>query len=123
MQLSRDQRPDANLITALGDDGLRIREQRFTASLVVSAETIIEDWPVTGATTLRPRDWDDVLALEPEVVQFGSGPRIEFPGGEALAPLLERGIGVEVMDTPAACRTYNLLLTEGRRVVAALLLG
>ena len=123
MQLSLDQRPDANIITALGEDGLRIREQRYTASLLVSAETIVENWPVTGAATLRAQDWNEVLALEPELVLFGSGPRIEFPGAEALAPLLERGIGVEVMDTPAACRTYNLLLTEGRRVVAALLLG
>ena len=122
MQLTRDPRPNANLISGLDGSGLRIRERVYTASLIVSANAVVDDWPVTGAADVTDDHWQDVLALKPEIVLFGSGTRLAFPPGEALAPLLTRGIGVEVMDTAAACRTYNLLLTEGRSVVAALVI-
>ena len=62
-----------------------------------------------------------MAALEPELVLFGSGSTLRFPRPEWLRPLVERRIGLETMDTPAACRTYNLLVAEGRSVVAALL--
>ena len=123
MQLTRDTRPNANLITGLDAGGLRIRERVYTSSLIVSADRVVEDWPIQGAADMNDGHWQDVLALEPEIVLFGSGASLQFPPTEALAPLLSRGSGVEVMDTAAACRTYNLLLTEGRSVVAALIIG
>jgi len=123
MQLSRDAQPDVNIITGLDGRGLRVRERVFTASLVLSANAIIDDWPVRNPHALEASHWNGILELQPEIVLLGSGRRIVFPDARVLAPLLARNVGVEVMDTPAACRTYNLLLTEGRSVVAALILG
>lgn len=123
MQLTRDEKPNANLITGLGDDGVRVRDRVYAGSIVVARDALVETWPVTGAEQLAPQHWQDVLALQPEIVLLGTGRALSFPPGQALAPLYARGIGVEVMDTPAACRTFNLLLTEGRSVVAALIVG
>ena len=71
---------------------------------------------------LTAEDFDAVLAMKPELVIFGSGPRLRFVSPALLRSLIERGIGVETMDTHAACRTYNVLVAEGRSAVAALLL-
>lgn len=99
---------------------LRVGEQRFHTSVLLTAERLIADWAPQHVTDLRREHIDPILELQPEVVLLGSGPRQRFPDPALLAPLLERGIGVEVMDTGAACRTYNILVGEDRRVVAAL---
>lgn len=122
MQLSLDQQPDANLIGALDGQRLRVRDQIFSGSLIISARTLIGDWPVTHCDELTTAHWQDVLATGPEIILLGSGPTLAFPSPEVLAAPLARGVGVEVMDTAAACRTYNLLVGEGRAVTAALIL-
>jgi uncharacterized protein len=81
----------------------------------------VAPWPVDRFEALAPVHFADLLALAPELVIFGSGARIRFVSPALLKPLIERRIGVETMDTAAACRTYNVLLAEGRSVVAALL--
>ena len=122
MQISLDQQPDVNLISALDGHRLRVRERVFTGSLIIAAKALIEDWPVSHCDELSAAHWDDVLATAPEIILLGSGPTLSFPSSQVLAIPLARGIGVEVMDTAAACRTYNLLVGEGRAVTAALML-
>ena len=80
-------------------------------------------WLADSFDALTAEHFQRIVALDPELVIFGSGPRIRFPHPSLLRALIDRRIGVETMDTPAACRTYNVLVSESRSVVAALLLG
>jgi uncharacterized protein len=95
----------------------------FDHSVIVPWVGAVQRWDVAAADALRPVDFEAVAALAPEVVIFGSGLRLRFPPAALLRPLFERGIGVETMDTAAACRTYNVIVSERRSVVAALLVG
>jgi len=92
---------------------LRIGELRDDLSIPI--------WRATSFESLSAEHFERVAALGPELVVFGSGARLRFPRPAVLRPLIEARIGVETMDSAAACRTYNVLLAEGRRVVAALL--
>ena len=96
--------------------------KRHRASLVVSGERLVTDWPATSIDALTADHLAAILELGPEIVLLGSGAAFRFAEAALLAPLCQAGIGVEVMDTPAACRTYNILLGEGRNVVAALVI-
>jgi uncharacterized protein len=81
-----------------------------------------ENWGLADFEGLTAAHFERIAALSPEVVIFGSGPRIRFPHPSLTRALIERRIGIETMDTAAACRTYNVLVTEGRSVVAALMI-
>lgn len=123
MEFHRDTSKDLNVIAGYGAEGVRVGSRLLSASCVVSPDRIIENWPATAVERLQPDDLAAVVALEPEIVLLGTGASIAFPApavGEALA---RRGIGLEVMDTAAACRTYNVLAHEGRNVAAALIVG
>jgi uncharacterized protein len=87
----------------------------------VSAGRIVTDWPASSIEELTADHLAAILELKPEIAVIGSGATFKFPDPARLAPLHQARIGVEVMDTPAACRTYNILLGEGRNVVAALI--
>jgi uncharacterized protein len=102
---------------------LRIGEREFTRSLIVSARTLIEDWRPQHIGELTVADLEPALALAPQVLLLGSGPRQVFPARELLAQLYAARVGFEVMDTGAACRTYNVLVAEGRAVAAALIIA
>ena len=91
-------------------------------SLILSAEQAITDWPPQRWDELEEQHFDAVLELEPEVILFGSGETLRFPPPHVVRAVSARGIGLETMDTAAACRTFNILVAEGRRVVAALLM-
>lgn len=95
---------------------------RLTESFIVGEGTLITDWPPEDIDQLRSEHLDAVAEMAPDVVILGAGPQLRFPHPSQLAPLMEHGIGFEVMDTRAACRTYNVLIGEGRRVVAALMM-
>lgn len=110
-----------NRIEAYSSGRIVIAERHYSMSLIVSAEHVIDDWPPQIYTDLAAHHLDCVVELQPEIVVIGSGRQLHFPAGELLAPLIERGIGYEIMDTGAACRCYNVLADEGRRVVAALM--
>lgn len=112
----------AHSIRGYGAEGVRIGERTLRTSLIVSAERLLEDWRPTSVEELVVEDFAAVLALQPEVVLLGTGRSQRFPAHRVLATLHAARVGVEVMDTGAACRTYNVLLGEGRRVVAALML-
>ena len=99
---------------------MRIGEDWIRSHLIVSAEKIIRDWRPPPPEDLSPVDFEPALAPEPDIVILGTGETLLRPKLDLMALMAERGIGLEIMDTPAACRTYNVLLHEGRAVVAAL---
>jgi len=94
----------------------------LTRSCIISPKRLVEDWLPGSVEELHDSHLEEILHLEPELVLLGTGPRQQFPEPALLALLLEQQIGVEVMDTAAACRTYNILMQEGRQVVAGLML-
>ena len=122
MKFEQDNAHGRNTFTGYGEGYVEVNRQRHAASLVVSADRVIVDWPAISIDALTADHFAAVVALAPEIVLLGTGARFAFPAPALLAPLRQAGIGVEVMDTPAACRTYNILLGEGRNVVAALVL-
>jgi uncharacterized protein len=95
--------------------------ERITTSVILSAERA-EPWAVERFEDLQERHFAPLAARRPELVLFGSGARLRFPPPAWLRALIEAGIGIETMDTPAACRTWNVLVGEGRQALAALLL-
>lgn len=115
---------DANhyLITRYGPGWISVNEREFRQSLLVTPERVIDDWPPQSLADCTESDFRAIAALEPEIVLLGTGTRQQFPHPRLLQPLIGKGIGVETMDTPAACRTYNIVMLEGRRVVAALMM-
>jgi len=100
---------------------IRVNDQLFIHSLVVAPHHL-DQWQPESFSALTADDFSMLLEYKPHVVLFGSGETFRFPSSELLAALYNAGIGVEVMDTGAACRTYSVLVSEGRQVVAALLL-
>jgi uncharacterized protein len=122
LKIEREQAAGKNLFTGYGDGYVAVNGARHSASLVVSAERLITDWPAASLEALTADHLAAIVELKPEIVLLGSGPTFRFPEPALLAPLYKAGIGVEVMDTPAACRTYNILLGEGRNVIAALII-
>ena len=122
MKLSLDSAAAANFIRAYGRGTLTINEETVSRSVIVTPERIIHDWPPQTFEQLEHAHFEGLAALEPAVVLLGTGERLRFPTPAHSAFLLERGIGLEVMDTAAACRTYNILAAEGRKVAAALLM-
>ncbi|TNF58349.1 MAG: hypothetical protein EP306_13340 [Burkholderiales bacterium] len=124
MKLHAD-RNDHLAITAYGEGWLAINGQRHESSLVISSSGRVDAWDCRQFEDLTAAHFSALLqgdAQPPELVIFGSGSRLRFVPPSLLAQLTARRVGVETMDTQAACRTYNILAGEGRRVVAALLL-
>jgi uncharacterized protein len=121
MKLTDDRLAGINLVRSYSPGELRIGETVLRSSCLVKIDQIVTDWRPQTIAELTAQDLDAVLALQPEIVVIGSGPRQQFPAPELMATVLSRGIGCEVMDTGAACRTYNILASEGRKVVAALM--
>ena len=122
VKIERDQAEGRNLFSGYGEGYVAVNGTRYTSSLVVSADRIVADWPADSVAALTADHLAAILELKPEVLLLGTGAQFSFPEPAILAPVYKAGIGVEVMDTPAACRTYNILLGEGRNVVAALVL-
>lgn len=100
-----------------------INEHRYTRSLIVAPDRLILDWPPQNMAELRPDLLELVAALHPDVVLLGTGVRLRFPSREIAGFFRQRGVGMEVMNTAAACRTFNVLMSEGRAVAAALLIS
>ena len=121
MKLQADRIEGQNAIARHGPDGVIVNGAEHRSSVLVPAAGDVVAWPVDQFASLTEAHFEAIAALKPELVIFGSGARIRFPHPSLLKPLIARRIGVETMDTAAACRTYNVLLAEGRAVVAALL--
>jgi uncharacterized protein len=112
---------DTKLFTAHGAGHVMVNGERFDRSIVVLAEEVRGDWAVVGFDGLEESHFDYFLALKPDVLLLGTGATQRFPHPRLYRALTDAGIGVECMDTPAACRTYNILVAEDRRVIAAIL--
>lgn len=124
MKLHAD-KPDTLAITAYGEGWVAVNGQRHTGSLVLTSEGQVLPWEGARFEDLTAMHFErlaDAMNEAPELVVFGSGSRLRFVRPALLQGLMARRIGVETMDTPAACRTYNILAGEGRRVVLALLM-
>lgn len=122
LKLHQDSSAALNTVTGYGADYVEINLVRHNGSILVLPEDPVVAWPVDAFDALTPELFDMLLPLKPEVVVFGSGSRLRFPHPRLTAALAARRIGVEAMDFKAACRTYNILMAEGRRVAAALLI-
>jgi uncharacterized protein len=115
--------PAGNVVTGLGPGWVRIGSQEYRASLVLTAETVVTGWAVSGFDSLTEADFAGLLVHAPEIVLLGTGAAIRFPHPRQTRALIEARVGLEVMDTAAACRTFNILAADGRKVVAALLIA
>lgn len=114
--------PDYSFVLRTADGrSAKVNDRVLTASFILSPSQLIEDW--AAADTLTVEDVAPLLALNPELVLLGTGDRQVFPPAVVMAACLTRGIGIEVMTNPAAARTFNVLASEGRRVVAGFLLA
>jgi len=122
MKLQPDRIEGVNAITGFVPGTVRINGQPHSCSVVLPWRGEVQAWRCNDFAELESAHFEQLLAHAPELVIFGSGSRIRFAAPALLRSLIERGIGVETMDTGAACRTYNVLASEGRAVVAALLL-
>jgi uncharacterized protein len=101
---------------------ISIRGTIYVEGLIVSAERVITGWGPEHARDLGPEHVAALTELNPQVILIGTGSRQVLPEPAVYAPALMLGIGVEIMDTGAACRTYNILLAEGRKVAAGLMM-
>lgn len=122
VKLHLNTRTNQNIFTAHGTGYVTVNELRFTHSIVVTPEQIFSDWQPQGFDALSESHFTYLLAMKPEIVLLGTGDRQRFPHPRLYQPLTAAGICLESMDTPAACRTYNILMGEDRKVVAAILL-
>lgn len=121
MKFSREM-PAGHLITAHDPDRVCVDGQAYGRSLALCADKLLPDWSPKDPDQCLVDDFAPILEWSPEIILFGTGRCQRFPDIGVLSHFRAQGIGFEVMDTAAACRTYNLILGEGRRVAAALII-
>lgn len=121
VDLTLEQPGDHYFVRSLSEQGIRIGETYYRHSLVVTATTLITDWAPQSADELQAEHLEMLVELEAEVVLIGTGARQHFLPPRDMFRFYGKGIGLEVMTTDAACRTFNVLVTEGRNVAAALM--
>jgi uncharacterized protein len=122
MRFTQDSTATIHRIRGYGDGELRIRDTVYRGALILSASDIVSEPDIRDLSELVALPLQRILALDPEIILLGTGRRQIFPAASFGAQFLRGGIGFEVMDTAAACRTFNVLAAEQRRVVALLLI-
>lgn len=119
--------PDVQVITGYGPGWLAVDKTEYRSSLLLDSQGLLQPWDCAGVEALQPEHFQHLASLarerEAELVIFGSGAKLRFMHPSWLAPLMQQRTGLETMDTHAACRTFNVLAMEGRKVLAALLLA
>lgn len=123
MKLHRNEAVGKNAITGYGEGYVMVNRVRHQRTLVVLPDRLVTDWAATTFGALSADHLAALLPLDAEIILLGTGATLQFPRAEIMAPLIRAGVGYEVMDVHAACRTYNILVSEERKVAAALLLG
>lgn len=121
MKLHSDQIGSSNRITGYGLGYVAVNEVRIAHSVVVTPDRLLEDWAPDDFSQISPACYRLLAEIEIEVALLGTGASQRFPRDNLVARFASRGIGLEIMDTAAACRTYNILMAEGRTVAAMLL--
>ena len=117
------QAPAANVVTGCGTGWVRVGNDEYRENVVLTAERVAPGFAPQGFDALNAADFAALLQTSPEVVLLGTGATQRFPRPTVTAPLADANVGLEVMDTHAACRTYNILVAEGRSVTAALIVA
>lgn len=108
------------IFTGYGDGYVLINQIRYEKNLIVLSDYLIEDWSIPSVSQLDVQHFEILLPHAPEIVILGTGAKHRFPAPSLLSQLVKLGVGIEIMDTKACCRTYNILAEEGRRVAAAI---
>lgn len=121
MELTLDRPGDHYFIRSVSAEGIQVSDRLYPGPLVLSAVELLADWTVEQPQDLCEASLEPVFNLKPEIVLVGTGPEQVFPEGQLLMCFYRRQMGVEFMSTRAACRTFNVLVSEQRNVVAALL--
>lgn len=123
MKLHLTQAAGQQLITGYSESWISVNHQRFEHSIIVMPETVINDWHVADFDALSNSHFEAIAQHQPEVVLLGTGATHRFIHPKLIAALTDANIAVECMTTDAACRTYNILMSEGRKVAAALIIS
>jgi uncharacterized protein len=123
MKLHLTTAENSNLITGYGEDFIEINKKRYAQNLIVLANELILNWDAAHFSDLTVAHFTEIVHLKPEVVLLGTGLKHQFLHPKITQNLTEKNIPIECMTTAAACRTYNILMSEGRNVAAALLLS
>lgn len=122
MKFSLDNPENVNVIRAYSETKIKINNEEHSCSLIVSAHALLPDWRPRHIDDLAENDLQQLIALKPDLVILGTGKQQMFPEIGRYHSLIAANIGVEFMNTAAACRTYNILVSEDRNVAAALIL-
>ena len=123
MELNLERPRDYLFVRRADAHAIVVVDRPFTASIILTRDKVIDDWGVTDVAAMTPDQVEPIVALKPDVVLLGTGARQRFPSQAVLAAFLRRGVGVEVMDNAAAARTWDILASEGRNVVAGFILA
>jgi len=122
MKFAQDSQDEGYVITAYDEDNITINGKAFASSLIITRTKLDEDWNLNHIDSLQSEHIDQILILNPELILIGTGKQLTFPEVAVYSEIIKKGIGVDFMDTQAACRTYNILMSEGRDVVAGLII-
>lgn len=112
----------ANRINSYTSGSIQVGNKQFNSSTIVTPSNIISNWPPRLFSDIQPHHFDQIIAIESELFLFGTGSKQCFPSNDLLSHITKLNINFEFMDTGAACRSYNILLQEGRNIVAVLLM-
>ena len=123
MKFAESDPNEGYFITAYDENTLQVNGKNFYSSLIIATTELNTDWSPRSIDNLSTDDFTAIIEFKPEVVIIGTGDKLTFPPIETYAELIKLGVGVEFMDTGAACRTYNILTGEGRHVVCGLILA
>jgi uncharacterized protein len=122
MSLNLDENSATYQIRAYQPGLIQVNDQMFARSIIITPDKLINTWAPQSIDELTREDLADVIALRPSILLIGTGHNLQFPDLKIYGDLINYGIGVEIMNTHAACRTYNVLTSEGRSVAAALII-
>ena len=122
MPLNLDENSAQYQIRAYQPGAIQVNDKTITTSIIVMPNALIENWPPQAVAELTSQSLADIVTFKPDILLIGTGATHEFLSADIYGDLINQGIGVEVMSTSAACRTYNALSAEGRNVVAALII-
>ena len=121
MKFTEEHSTGSNVIHSYSSDAITINGQSFTSSLVVGNQHLNVDWPVQHISDLTSKLLMELLEHQPEVILIGTGNQLIFPEPSIYIDIVNQGVGIEFMDSGAACRTYNILMSEDRRVIAGII--
>ncbi len=122
MKFSEESINQGYYISGYDQHEIHVNGKPMRSSFIIATDKLVENWSPCSIEELCPDHLDPLIQLQPELVLLGTGAALKFPAVEQYSCLIQLNIGIEIMDTFAACRTYNILLGEGRRVVAGIII-